>query len=126
MEDLHIIPWQRVRERANADGEFRLAARFWRTRLRLDLGPESVRLTVDDGVIRALEPCGREEACDVRISGERDCWARLLAAAPLWQDLFGAAARGDFAIEGAEWETFLAYYPAVRRLLDLVRETSGS
>jgi hypothetical protein len=120
------IPWTRVIERANGDGEFRIAARFWRTRLRLDLGPESVRLAVEDGAIRAAEPCGREAACDVCVSGEGDCWERLLGAAPLWQDLFGAAGRGDFAIGGSDPEAFFAYYPAVRRLLDLAREESRS
>jgi hypothetical protein len=120
------IPWPRVIERANGDGEFRIAARFWRTRLRLDLGPESVRLAVEDGTIRAAEPCEREAACDVSVTGEGDCWERLLAAVPLWQDLFGAVHRGDFAIAGNDPEGFFAYYPAVRRLLDLVREESRS
>ena len=113
-------------EQANADGEFRIAARFWRTRLRLDLGPESVRLTVEDGAIRAIEPCAGDGACDVSVSGDRKCWARLLEAAPLWQDLFGAAGRGDFTIAASEPEAFYAYYPAVRRLVDLLRQEAGA
>lgn len=120
------IPWPRVMEQANGDGEFRIAARFWRTCLRFDLGPESVRLTIEEGAIRAVEPCGRDAACDVSVSGDPDCWQRLLEAAPLWQDLFGAANRGDFAIGGTDLEAFYAYYPAVRRLMDLVREMSRS
>jgi len=119
------IAWARVMEQANADGEFRIAARFWHTRLRLDLGPESVRLTVEDGTIRAIEPCARDEACHVSVSGDRDSWARLLDAAPLWQDLFGAAGRGDFAIATSDPEAFYAYYPAVRRLIDLLRQENG-
>ena len=62
------IRWRRVMEQANADGEFRIAARFWRTRVRLDLGPESVRLMVEDGAIRAIEPCASDGACDVSVS----------------------------------------------------------
>ncbi|TMB50169.1 MAG: hypothetical protein E6J56_22145 [Deltaproteobacteria bacterium] len=120
------IPWPRVMGQANADGEFRIAARFWRIRLRLDLGSESVRLTVEDGAIRAIEPCASDGACDVSVSGDRDSWARLLEAAPLWQDLFGAAGRGDFAIATSDPEAFYAYYPAVRRLVDLLRRESGS
>jgi hypothetical protein len=120
------VPWPRVIERANGDGEFRIAARFWRSRLRLDLGAESVRLAVEDGAIRGAEPCGREAACDTSVSGEGDAWERLFAAVPLWQDLFGAALRGDFTIAGADPDGFLAYYPAVRRLLDLVREETRS
>jgi hypothetical protein len=119
------IPWRRVMERANADGEFRIAARFWQTALRFDLGPESVRLTVEDGTIRAVVPSGPASECDVSVSGALPCWERLLAATPLWQDLLGAVLRGDFVIGAADPEAFYAYYPAVRRLVDLVREESG-
>lgn len=120
------IPWSRVMERANADGEFRIAARFWRTALRFDLGPESVHLTVDDGVIRAVALARPGADCAVSVAGTRESWERLLAAAPLWQDLVGAVLRGDFVVTAADPEAFYAYYPAVRRLLDLVREESGS
>jgi len=120
------IPWSRVVERANTDGEFRIAARFWRTALRFDLGPESVHFTVDDGVIRAVAPAGPGADCPVSVAGTRESWERLLAAAPLWQDLMGAVLRGDFVVTAADPEAFYAYYPAVRRLVDLVREESGS
>ena len=120
------IPWRRVMEQANADGEFAVAARFWRTRLRLDLGPESVLLTVQDGAIHSIEPCARDGACDASVSADCESWTRLLEAAPLWQDLFGAAGRGDFAIAASDLEAFYAYYPAVRRLVDLLRQESGS
>ena len=119
------IPWRRVMERANADGEFRIAARFWRTGLRFDLGPESVQLTVEDGTVREIAPSGHGSTCDVSVSGAIPCWERLLAAAPLWQDLLGAVLRGDFVVTATDPEAFYAYYPAVRRLVDLVREESG-
>jgi len=117
------IAWHNVIDRANADDEFRIAARLWNAHVRLDLGANSVRLSIEAGTIRSAEPCEPDAACDACISGETDHWERLLAAAPppLWQDLFGAAARGDFAI-GGDVEAFFAYYPAMRRLLDLVRE----
>ena len=120
------IPWSRVMERANADGEFRIAARFWWTALRFDLGPESICLTVEDGNIRAIAPSGPGSDCDVGVSGALPSWERLLAAVPLWQDLLGAVLRGDFVVTAADPEAFYAYYPAVRRLVDLVREESGS
>jgi hypothetical protein len=117
------IAWHNVIERANGDGEFRIAARLWDARVRLDLGANSVRLSIEAGTIRSAERCEPDAACDASISGEADRWERLLAAPPppLWQDLFGAAARGDFLI-GGDLEAFFAYYPAMRRLLDLVRE----
>ena len=120
------IPWSRVMERANGDGEFRIAARFWRTTLRFDLGSESVRFTVDDGVIRTIAPSGPGADCTVSVAGSRESWERLLAAVPLWQDLLGAVLRADFVVTAADPEAFYAYYPAVRRLVDLVREESRS
>jgi hypothetical protein len=116
------IPWSRVMERANADGEFRIAARFWQAALRFDIGPESVRLTVEDGVIRAIAPGPSGADCEVGVSGTLPSWERLLAAVPLWQDLLGAVLRGDFVLKAEDPEAFYAYYPAVRRLVDLVRE----
>src|SRR2546428_4776392 len=104
------IPWSRVMERANADGEFRIAARFWRTALRFDLGPESICLTVEDGKIRAIAPSGPGSDCDVGVSGALPSWEPLLAAVPLWQNLLVAVLRGDLVVTAAKPVAFHAYY----------------
>ena len=50
-------------------------------------------------------------------------WEHLLERVPrpLHQDLFAGITLGRFQLEG-DRDAFYAYYPAVRRLVDLVRE----
>ncbi|HLY38719.1 MAG TPA: hypothetical protein VKU61_11835 [Candidatus Binatia bacterium] len=117
------IPWQHVIEQANRDGEFRIAARLWNATLRLDVGERSVELAVSDGAIVSAAPCGRTNRCVASVSGAAEEWDELLARVPrpLHQDLFGGITLGRFQLEG-DVEAFYAYYPAVRRLVDLVRE----
>jgi hypothetical protein len=117
------IPWQRVIEQAKRDGEFRIAARLWNTTLRLDLGERSLRLAIADGEIRSAMPCERGSRCEASVAGPAEEWEALLARVPkpLHQDLFGGISLGRFQLAG-DLEAFYAYYPAVRRLVDLVRE----
>jgi hypothetical protein len=117
------IPWRQVIEQANRDGEFRIAARLWNTTLRLDLGEQSLQLAIADGEIRAATPCERGSRCEVSVAGPAEEWEALLARMPkpLHQDLFGSISLGRFQLEG-DLDLFYAYYPAVRRLVDLVRE----
>lgn len=120
------IPWQRVIEEANRDGEFRIAGRLWNATLRFDVGERSVELAVGDGEIVTATPCDRTRRCDASVSGPAEDWDELLARVPrpLHQDLFGGITLGRFQLEG-DAEAFYAYYPAVRRLIDLVREANG-
>ena len=120
------IPWQRVIEQANHDGEFRIAARLWNATLRFDVGERSVELAVSDGEIVSATPCARTNRCDANVSGPAEEWDELLARVPrpLHQDLFGGITLGRFQLEG-DVEAFYAYYPAVRRLVDLAREARG-
>jgi hypothetical protein len=120
------IPWQRVIEQANRDGEFRIAARLWNATLRLDVGERSIEVAVSDGEIVAATPCARTNRCDASVSGAAEEWDELLARVPraLHQDLFGGITLGRFQLEG-DVEAFYAYYPAVRRLVDLAREACG-
>src|SRR5689334_8430005 len=96
------IPWQRVIEQANRDGEFRIAARFWSTTLRLDVGERSLQLTIADGELRAATPCERKTRSDIAVCGPAEAWEELLAAVPrpLHQDLFGGVSQGRFQLEG--------------------------
>ena len=117
------IPWQSIVEQANRDGEFRVAARLWNATLRLDLGERSVQLTIADGEIRAAAAGDRRSPCDASVAGAAEEWERLLERVPppLCQDLFGGIFAGRFELDG-DREAFYAYYPAVRRLVELLRE----
>ena len=111
---------ERLPETANLDAEFRQAARLWSTRLCLRAGEEAHLVRIEDGRVTAVED--RADPFDVCISGPAAGWRELLAPLPrpFYQDLWGAIAHHGFAIEGDE-VGFHAYYPAARRLLELLR-----
>jgi hypothetical protein len=118
-----LIAWGELAGRINEDGEFRLASRFWDASLRLDLGPESQRLRFQEGRLREIGPCDPDAHCDLRISASLEEWERLLAPVPrpFYQDLFGAQLHHGFELN-ADPIDYAAYYPALRRLVEILRE----
>ena len=114
--------------RAAADGEFRLAARYWTGTLTIDLDSTVLGFRVDDGIISAAEPGMRARDTHIGLSAPPDVWDKVLAPAPppFFNDMMPARAFG-LRVSGDE-ETLWQYYPAVRRLIDLLREelTRGS
>ena len=112
-----------VIDRANADGEFQLHARFWNARLALICGDETQRLTVSHGRMIATERETGGAEPDVTISAAAAEWDALLEAVPrpFYHDLQGAMAQHGFQMDGEARHTS-AYYPAIRRLIDLLRE----
>ena len=117
------VAWSTLAERANADPEFRLHARFWNATLRLDVGEARRRLVVEDGAIREVEPCGPDAASDVQVSIPADVFERMCEPVPkpFYHDLFGAVARHGVVLlpEPTAWA---AYYPALRRLTEILRD----
>ena len=120
---MSLIDWSRLAARANADGEFRLQARFWNASIRVDTGDGVVRIAIGDGRIAAVEPWGGRIASDLAISASTDAWAELLAPMPkpFYHDLAAAAVHHDVSFSG-DVRHRCAYYPAVRRLVELMRE----
>ncbi len=107
---------------ANDDGEFRIAARLWDGDVVLVSGDEAVRLTVSAGCITEASSAPANADAQIRIVGPPQGWAKMLQPLPLpfYQDLYGAQIHHGFAIQGAI-ETVGPYYPALRRLIELLR-----
>src|SRR5471032_1835736 len=78
-----------LRVRCAADGEFRLAARFWTGGLRLEFGDHEVGFAVADGVPTTDEPVAEAPGV-ITLAGPEPVWAQLLAARPprFCNDLF--------------------------------------
>ena len=112
-----------VINRANADGEFQLHARFWNARLALVCGEQVHRLTVSHGRMIATEVDAPGATADVTISAAATDWDALLEPVPrpFYHDLQAAMAHHGFQMSG-ETRHIAAYYPAIRRLIDLLRE----
>jgi hypothetical protein len=118
-----LVDWPAVAARANADGEFRILARFWNASIRLELGSEHLRVAIRHGELAAVEPWSGRIASDLTIAAPEHAWRALLAAVPqpFYHDLAAAAAHHEFDLHG-DIRHRCAYYPAVRRLVELMRE----
>ena len=121
-----LIAWDELARRVNEDGEFRLASRFWNTALRLDLGAESRRLRFQEGELREIGSCDSDLQGDLQISAPIEDWRRLLEPVPrpFYQDLFAAQIHHGFQMN-ADPVDYAAYYPALRRLVEILREARG-
>jgi len=108
------------------DGEWRIAARMWNAVLRLDVDQVAHLLRIENGklVNHTAAPASDPAATPytVRVAATGDGWRELLAPVPrpFYQDLYGAMTRHGFTA-GGDFESFFAYYPAVRRLVELLR-----
>jgi hypothetical protein len=115
-----------VAQAANADSEFKLAARFWSADLRLAADDETYLMSIRDGRITLFSQLRGAEAAkttsDVQITGSRAGWRELLKPVPkpFFQDLMSAVTRENFQLEG-DLISFYPYYRATCRLLEIMR-----
>ena len=118
-----LLDFSALAQRANADGEFALHARFWNATIRLDVGRSRYRLDVRDGIVADCTPWLGSIACDLTIGADETEWGRLLEAIPkpFYQDLYAATVHHGFTVSGDQLN-YCAYYPALRRLVELMRE----
>jgi hypothetical protein len=111
-------------DRIARDRELALAARFWHGALHLGVGDARIALRFEpDRPIRIELDAGPAGPRDVEISAVDAEWERLLAPVPppFYQDVFGAALHHPVSL-GGDFETLYAYYPAIRRVIELLRE----
>ena len=122
-KEKELVSWRAVAERANHDSEFRLHARFWTARVRFDIGDERTRVEVRDGRIDEAAPWFGALAGDLVVAAPETEWDKLLEPLPrpFYQDLYAATVHHGFLVSGAT-KHFCAYYPALRRLIEIMRE----
>jgi hypothetical protein len=115
----------RLAARCAADGEFRLAARYWTGSLRLDLSDTVIDLLLTEGLVSAAPtpavevPAG---AGHVGVRAPAEVWDKILTPIPppFFNDILPAQAFG--LVREGDAETFWQYCPAVRRAVELLRE----
>lgn len=117
------IDTARIRNAANSDPEFKIAARFWTAALRIEIGVQGYLLEVRDGVIVRFMDASEDDAHSIRIAAPTESWSKFLERVPrpFLHDLGAAVTREGFALEG-DLMSFWPYYPAMRRLFDVMRE----
>ena len=121
-----MLDWSTLVARANDDGEFRLHARFWNARLRFAIGEKAVRLDVRDGTLAPAVPWFGGIAANLDVSAPEGDWRAMLSRVPrpFYQDLQAATVHHGFHVTG-DTKHYCAYYPAIRRLIELMREVSN-
>lgn len=114
----------------SADAEFNLASRYWTGRLELLIGETAYSITLIEGrvVDVAESPCGNGLLADglpavVRVAAPQEEWINFLRhpAPPFYLDFSSASRHHGFEIQG-DRECFWAYFPAIRRAGDILRE----
>lgn len=125
------FPAEELEKALNADPEFRIAARYWSgaVEFRVDDAPTVVRL--EDGTVTSVSsalPADLEAVTGpgpVVIAAPASDWAQLLEKQPrpFFQDYHSATAHHGFRMDG-DVETLWAYYAAVRRSADILRDVA--
>ena len=110
--------------RCAADGELRLAIRYWTGGLRFFVGDQSLFLTVENGIPVVGDPGEGSDVLTLR--GPEELWVQLLRAAPprFANDITPAAALG-LVLEG-EALLFAQYGAAAQRAVELLRAPADS
>lgn len=118
-----MLDWPALKNCANEDTEFRLHARLWNATLRIGIGRLNMRLDIHDGQVANAAPWMGGMASHLAIQAEESEWEQLLAATPqpFYQDLYPATIHHGFTVVG-DHANYCAYYPAVRRLIEIMRE----
>ena len=117
------LNWQAVMETANDDGEFRLHARHWQARLRFQMGEAITDVDVADGRITAVHNGAQGGSTDLMLKAPDEVWREMLKPIPkpFFHDPRAASRHHGLDIIGSHKHQ-CAYYPAVRRLFDIMRQ----
>ena len=104
-----------------ADGEFRLAARFWNGGMRLRLGETLLGVTLANGAPHAGDP-GWQGAGVIDLAAPQEAWDALLAATPprFTNDIAPLVMAGQMTLE-SDPIVYAQYYPAAMRAIELLR-----
>lgn len=120
------MAFEKLHEVANNDPEFRLAARFWNTALRLEMGDEALLLRIENGQIAEVLSGAQVFAfltpVHLVVSAPASEWQKFLERIPkpFYVDLWSAMTHHGFKV-GGDMESLYAYYPAVSRLFNIMR-----
>jgi hypothetical protein len=113
----------RLRAGANADPEFRLAARYWNATLSLESPPRALRVEIAEGRIADCWEGEAGQPATITVVAPDDGWAQFLAPEPrpFYQDLLGGCVQHHRFTVAGDMLTLSAYYQATQRLFAVMR-----
>jgi hypothetical protein len=111
------------------DPEFVLHARYLTAAIRVVIGEtQSFRIVIREGAVAEIDVLVTPfDSYNIQLAGSEEQWEALLAPVPpaFFQDFFPAMLHHGFRIEG-DMETIIAYYPALRRLAEILRAVANA
>lgn len=110
------------------DAEFRLQTRYLTTTFRFVIGElQTFSVVICNGAVTKIDNVVTAfDGFQIQFAGNQAQWQALLAPEPeaFFQDFFPAMLHHGFRIEG-DMESIMAYYPAIRRMQDLLRQVAN-
>jgi hypothetical protein len=113
-----------LRSRLASDRELARCARYFTGAVHLGVGDAQFEVRFESGRVTAAGKADAPPgARDLAISATASEWEKLLAPVPppFYQDPFGASLHHPVSL-GGEPETLFAYYPALRRVIEILRK----
>ena len=113
---------------ANADPEFRMAARYWTATLSLESPTGALRVEIADGQVERCRESRAPEPATITVAASDDGWARFLEPVPrpFYQDLLGGCVQHHGFQVAGDMLALSAYYQAAQRMFALMRTMRAS
>ena len=113
----------RLQAGANADPEFRLAARYWNATLSLESPASALRVEIADGQVASCRESVAGQPATITVVASDDGWQQFLAAVPrpFYQDLLGGCVQHHGFTVAGDMLALSAYYQATQRLFAVMR-----
>jgi hypothetical protein len=120
---LHLADPAGLQAGANADAEFRLAARYWNATLSLESPTRALRVEILEGRVANCREGAAGEPATITVTAPDDGWAEFLAPEPrpFYQDLLGGCVQHHGFTVAGDMLTLSAYYQATQRLFAVMR-----
>ena len=108
---------------ANADPEFRMAARYWTATLALASPTGALRVDITDGRVASCREGAGGEPATITVTASDDGWTKFLAPVPrpFYQDLLGGCVQHHGFTVAGDMLALNAYYQASQRLFAIMR-----
>ena len=119
----------RLQAGANADPEFRLAARYWSATLSLESPASALRVEIADGQVASGRESATGQPATITVVASDQGWQQFLAPVPkpFYQDLLGGCVQHHGFTVAGDMLALSAYYQAAQRLFAVLRTLrSGS
>jgi len=119
---------ERLRVGINNDPEFKIIGRYMTLNLAIEVGSDKRLFKVLEGELKEIGPIHRMvDSVDVYIKGSEEFWEKLLLPIPppRFQNIHAGLRAENCEISGNS-ELYSAYFPAINRIIDVMRELQNN